>query len=87
MRIVCKKVDLVVQNDEETWLLEVKIRLNPSAVGQAMTYRDLYPQTFPNDKRRLRTGIICAVDDPMVRRVAEAQGVSIFLIDPSKIAD
>jgi len=84
LRIIDRKIDAVVQNEEETWILETKIRLNPSAVGQAITYRELYQQTFPEDHRRVRAGIICEYDDPMVRRVAEAQGLTIFLCPPNK---
>lgn len=79
LNVCSRKIDLVIQTETETWILEVKIRLNPKAIGQVMSYRELYKLTFPEDKRRLRLGIVCEVDDPLIRRVAEAEGIKIFI--------
>ena len=84
LNVVSRKVDIVVKTDNETWIIEVKRRLDPGAIGQVMSYRELYDQTFPNDGRRHRMGIVCEIDDPMIRRVAEAQGITIFVLPPSK---
>ncbi len=85
LNVLSRKVDAVVENDKEIWLLESKIRLNPSALGQAMTYRDLFLRDHPREPKTVRTGLICLDDDPAVRRIAEAQGIQVFVLPRSKL--
>lgn len=85
LNVLSRKIDAVVESDKEIWLLESKIRLNPSALGQALTYRDLFLRDNPREPKAVRTGIICLDDDPAVRRIAEAQGIKIFLLPRSKL--
>jgi hypothetical protein len=80
LNVLSRKIDLVVENDKEVWILESKLALDPHALGQVMTYGALWKDDFPQDSRRVRLGIVCYHDDPKVRRVAEAQGVTIFKV-------
>jgi len=81
LNVCSRKVDIVIENEQEIWLLEAKLRLSPGAVGQILTYAELYRQTFPLRNKKLRLGILCWTDDPGVRQVAEAQGITIFVLD------
>ena len=85
LNVLSRKIDAVVENDKEVWLLESKIRLNPSALGRALTYRELFLKDHPQEGRSVKTGIICLDDDPAVRRIAEAQGIKVFVLPRSKL--
>ena len=52
-----KRVDLVAHNPSGWWLLEMKVRAGPGAVGQLLTYRTLFRQQFPN-RQPLHLGIV-----------------------------
>jgi hypothetical protein len=80
LNVLSRKVDLVVETDNEVWICETKIRLSPEAVGQVLTYAKLYAQTYPLEGKPLRMAIICSMDDLGVRQVAEAQGITIFKV-------
>lgn len=81
LSVCCRKIDLVCRDREETWLLEAKLRLVPSAIGQLLVYRTDYRRSYPDDKNKICLGIITLTDDAAVRAEAERQGIKIFVLN------
>lgn len=52
-----KRVDVIAHNATGWWLLEMKVRAGPGAVGQLLTYRNLFRQAFP-DRQPLHLAIV-----------------------------
>ena len=56
-RLTQKRVDVIAHNPSGWWLLEMKVRAGPGAVGQLLTYRNLFRQAFP-DRQPLHLAIV-----------------------------
>lgn len=41
-----KRADAIAQRADQVLLIEVKVRVNPSSLGQLLTYRDLFVQQY-----------------------------------------
>jgi len=74
-----KKIDLVVETWAAIWIIEVKWKVRPSAVGQLIVYRDMYKELFQPAKP-IKLGIIAALDDISTRKVAEKMGFTIWIV-------
>jgi hypothetical protein len=74
-----RRVDVVATTPSATWILEIKPRAGPSAVGQLLLYRELYvlehkPPTLP------RLGIICDRNSFDMLDVYSAFAIALFLV-------
>lgn len=48
-----KAIDIVVERPTEVWIIEAKVRLNYEAIGEVLTYRDLYTRrSIPSERSR-----------------------------------
>ena len=80
-RTYVKRLDLLIVNDSEIWIVEVKRRLNPSAIGQVYVYKALFSVDYPNESRPIKLGIAYVYDDPLTQLAAEQQNISLFKVD------
>jgi hypothetical protein len=78
-------VDAVVELDDRTILIEAAVVPDPGKISQLDLYRYLYPLT-PEfyDRRRLPVDglLLCAVDDPVFRRIAADRGYGVYVYRP-----
>ena len=74
-----KRVDVVAHTPEATWILEIKVRAGPSAVGQLMTYIALYLRQYPGLKP-VQPGIIADRNSYDMHEVYTTLGISLFLV-------
>lgn len=89
--LLAKRIDAVCETKDETWIIEVKRRLNPSALGQVLVYQVLWEKDHeipPEEKeeklQKLRLGILCRYSDKLVEIACEKYGVKVFLIEKDK---
>ena len=73
------RIDAVVYTDSCIWLLEVKDRVRKSAIGQLLVYKEWFEKNY-RPVLPIRLAIVAAVDDVMVRAVAEKLGIQVFLV-------
>lgn len=78
-RLTSKRVDAVGETQDQIFVCEVKDRLRPSALGQALTYKTLYEEQFKPEKP-VTPAIITEYDDADMRHVCEVYGVRIFMV-------
>ncbi len=78
-RLTQKRVDVVAHTKEATWILEIKPRSGPSAVGQLLTYLSLYVDQFPTPQPVV-VGIIADRNSYDMFPVYEALGIKLFLV-------
>lgn len=78
-RLTQKRVDVVAHTKEAVWILEIKPRAGPSAVGQLMVYLSLYVHQFPS-RTPVVVGIIADRNSYDMFAVYEALGIRLFLV-------
>ena len=61
------------------WLLEVKQKLNPSALGQILMYKYHFERTY-FDTILKGVGIVCEESDSMIKEVCQEYNVVIFQV-------
>lgn len=77
-----KKIDIVIECDNEIWLIEGKQRLSAHALGQILVYEHLYLENPKNKekKKEIKLGICCRYDDPLVTDVCRKYHVKVFIV-------
>ena len=74
-----RRVDVLATTPAGSWVLEIKERAGPSAVGQLLTYRELYMlQERPPQAPRL--GIIADRNSYDMHAVYALFGIELFLV-------
>ena len=74
-----RRVDVLATTPAGSWVLEIKERAGPSAVGQLLTYRELYMlQERPRQAPRL--GIIADRNSYDMHAVYALFGIELFLV-------
>ena len=73
------RIDAVIETPGNIYVAEVKDRLRPSAIGQALTYAHLYPQKYPA-KKPVIPAIITAMDDPDTHQVCDKYGIKVWVV-------
>lgn len=76
-----KRVDAIGFNADGITIIEVKPRGGPSALGQALVYRDLYREKF-RPAQTLSALVVCSYIDDDVRLSALRLGVSFYAVGP-----
>jgi len=69
-RLTQKRIDVLGQRDDRIDIIEVKPVLRPSAVGQVLTYKNLFDQQF-SPKRPTRAVILFQIAQPDMIQTAE----------------
>jgi hypothetical protein len=77
-----KRIDMLAWQGAQPFIFEVKLRVNPAALGQLQTYQHLWLEENPNAAipRLAAIGRTCDAD---TARVFDAAGVDIYLYPES----
>jgi hypothetical protein len=73
------RIDAVIQTPANIYVAEVKDRLRPSAIGQALTYSHLY-QKIHKPTKPVIPAIITAMDDPDTHNVCDRYGIKVWVV-------
>ena len=71
-----RKIDAVCKTSDLTWILEVKKELNFEAIGQVLTYKELYKEDNPEAEVKL--GIICDKFNKIIGDTCKDYGIKVF---------
>ena len=74
-----KRVDITIIKTRSIYVIEVKDRLRPSAIGQALTYKTLYEWQY-KPKKRVIPGIVTEFTDPDMLDVAKHYGITVWVV-------
>lgn len=75
------RIDLVVLEDGNAWLCEVKPEVRHHALGQLMTYEALFRAHYDWTGKIVYCHI-AAADRPVIRALLERLGVRVFIVRP-----
>lgn len=73
------RIDAVGYKGDRIDIIEIKPSVNVTALGQVITYTDLFIKEHPGMKNIVPT-IVASREMPDVRRVAEERGIKIILV-------
>ncbi len=73
------RIDAVMETDSTIYVIEVKDRLRPSAIGQALTYAYLYVKIHTPQKQVI-PAIICGLDDPDTHAVCDHYKIQVWIV-------
>ena len=79
-KLKSKRIDCLLENNLDIWILEVKDVVRPNAIGQLLVYKAMYESQFKPVKP-VKLGIIAGMDDLDVRRVAQMNDINIFIVN------
>ena len=79
-RVFLKQIDLLVENEEEVWIIECKDRINPASVGQLLLYKFLYEKDHPKEERAIKLGILYVHKDRLVEAYCRSNQIHLFEI-------
>jgi len=74
-----KRVDITIIKTRSIYVIEVKDRLRPSAIGQALTYKTLYEWQY-KPKKQVIPGIVTEFTDPDMLEVAKHYGIRVWVV-------
>jgi len=75
-----KRIDMMAWQGLQAFIFEVKLRLQPYALGQLLTYRHLWMEENP-DALEPRLAVIARIGDPDTERALEQHGVDVYLYE------
>jgi len=78
-RLTSKRIDAVGETPGAIYVIEIKDRLRPSAVGQALTYKTLYLEQFKPTKPVI-AAIIAKFGDPDMQHVCDVYHIKTWVI-------
>lgn len=74
-----RKVDILIENDNEYWVIEAKPVLNCEAIGQALLYRKYFSALNAQGKP-VNAGIACTQADDVLLKLCEDYNVKVWII-------
>jgi hypothetical protein len=74
-----KRIDLVVEQDNKVWIIEITPKLSKAAIGGVISYRELY-QTQYKPKVAVSLAVVCEVDDPAYHTTCNRFGIKIWVV-------
>ena len=78
-RITAKRIDAVCERKNVIYIIEIKDRLRPSALGQVLTYLTLYAEQFAPDKN-LQGVILTEYTDLDMLHVCDVHNVKVWVV-------
>lgn len=72
-----KRIDALAFRQDAIHLIEVRVNAGPTAIGSLITYRHLLAEVLA-DARPVSLLLVTNIIAPDTRRVAEAQGITIY---------
>ena len=73
-----KRIDLIAFQGRLATIIEVKLRVTPTVLGQSVAYRHLWLEDHP-DAREPRLVVLGTYSDTDTLRVLSAQGVDVYI--------
>ena len=74
-----KRIDALVEQTNQVFIIEVKDRVTSTAVGQLLVYAHIYKsQTL--DSRPIELVLVAGEDDPIAHAAIEAQGITVIVV-------
>jgi len=70
-------IDCICAFDDEAWIIELKKKLNHTALGQVLVYKDLFLEDYP-DYSNVKMGIVCNESSPLIEPVCKKFSVEVF---------
>ena len=77
--ITRKRVDAIAETEEDIWIFEVKPRIGMSALGQLLTYYELYMEEYSPEKP-IMLAAVGRRKEPDIDGAFELYAVNIFLV-------
>jgi len=74
-----KRIDAVVETDENIWILEVTPKLSKAAIGGVITYREMYRRQF-NPTKKILVGIVVEVDDLAYHDTLDRMDITLWVV-------
>jgi len=78
-RITAKRIDAVCERKNVIYIIEIKDRLRPSAIGQVLTYLVLYAEQFAPSKD-LQGVVLTEFTDFDMMHVADEYNIEVWVI-------
>lgn len=78
-RLTAKRIDVVATTKAAIYVIEVKDRLRPSAVGQALTYKILYEEQF-KPSQPVIPSIVTEFGDPDMQHVCDVYNIKVWVV-------
>ena len=78
-RITAKRIDAVCEKRDVIYIIEIKDRLRPSAIGQVLTYLVLFEEQFAPQKR-LQGVVLTGYTDPDMMHVADVYNIEVWVV-------
>lgn len=89
-QVAGKWADAVVLTDDEAYIVEGKLKLNPGALGQVIVYRDMFRKTERYREwwdRPVVPAIVYAYGDATTEAACQARGVKLYRYQPPWVAE
>lgn len=79
VRLTQKRIDVVAARGAETYIIEIKDRASMAAIGQLLTYRELYERRYGIGRI---SGLIIVAEsvDPDIKGVIEKFNIRLFVV-------
>jgi hypothetical protein len=74
------RIDLMAWQGEQPFIFEVKLRANHHAIGQLVTYRQLWMEDNP-DAPAPQLAVLARTIDPDMPAIFAANGITVYLYD------
>lgn len=72
-------IDSVCLFDDEVWIIELKIKLNHTALGQILVYKELFLEDYP-EYSNVKMAIVCHESLFLIESVCKKFGVEVYII-------
>lgn len=80
-KLSCKRCDLVIENDNAIWFLEVKRKLNATSLGQLLSYEYLYRKDNSGaGEKKIRLGVVVEKRDKLLLDLFRHYNVEVFVV-------
>jgi len=73
-----KRIDVIGRRENQLYVVEIKTMLNMKALGQAVTYHDLFERDYETDLEVI-PAVICEMSDVDLEPVAQKLGVLVLV--------
>lgn len=75
------RIDVIARKAGVLWIFEVKPYAGTAALGQLVSYEDLYRWTF-NFTDPIKKALVTDVLRPDIKALADARGITVYIVSP-----
>jgi len=77
VRVGRKSIDMVCEKGNVIWVAEAKKQLDYKAVGQVLSYMNLYKK---RNGKEIKTAIVCWYGDSQIESACQELGIEVFVV-------